>query len=108
MSLRKSLGYSPIGEIGGTKSSNNFSFIADRSESFPAEEPLVVEREIPETSEKSEQEVQEVREKKKVASYYLSVSLVKKLKQYSDYHGESYSAVVETAIQTFIDNEKDS
>lgn len=107
MSLRKSLGYSPIGEIGGTKSSNNFSFISDRSESFPAEKPQVVEREIPKKVE-NRRELKKEKEKKKVASYYLSVSLINKLKSFSDARGESYSSVVDKAITTYLHSKKDS
>lgn len=100
MSLRKSLGYSPIGEIGGTKSSTNFSFIADRSERLPARTPLVRETEIPAVP------VQQQLPKpggKKVASYYLSKDLIKRLKNRADFYGESYSSVVEIAIERYLE-----
>lgn len=55
----------------------------------------LVEREVPEPTE-------EPAPKKKVASYYLEVDLIDRLKRYSDNYNRSYSAVVTDAIEGLI------
>ncbi|WP_069131001.1 hypothetical protein [Rhodohalobacter halophilus] len=55
----------------------------------------LVERDVPEP-------VEEEAPKKKVASYYLEVDLIDRLKTFSDKINRSYSAVVTDAIERFI------
>lgn len=57
----------------------------------------LVERDVPEP-------VEEEVAKKKVASYYLEVDLIDRLKAFSDKVNRSYSAVVTEAIEKFISN----
>lgn len=55
----------------------------------------LVERDVPEPAE-------EEAPKKKVASYYLEVDLIDRLKAFSDKFNRSYSAVVTEAIERLI------
>lgn len=55
----------------------------------------IVERDVPEPEE-------EEAPKKKVASYYLEVDLIDRLKAFSDKFNRSYSAVVTDAIEKYI------
>lgn len=114
MGIKKSLGYSPLGE---PKTENSqFNFVADRK---PAGANKVTS--IFKDAERSggmmlassfsdkmkrkaaiEAESEEDRPEKKVASYYLEKDTLKKLKQWADIHKVSYSSVVEQAIQNHL------
>lgn len=114
MGIKKSLGYSPLGEPKSDES--QFNFVADRNppgaknvtsifkhadtsgsmrlaSSFS--EKVIKKAEEAEKRAESEQN----RPEKKVASYYLEKDTLGRLKQFADQREVSYSSVVEKAIQ---------
>lgn len=116
MGIKKSMGYSPLGEP--RTENSRFNFVADRK---PAGADKVTS--IFKDAERSggmklassfsdkvkrkaaieaEAEAEEQRPEKKVASYYLEKGTLKKLKQWADMHKVSYSSVVEQAIQNHL------
>lgn len=115
MGIKKSLGYSPLGEPKSDDS--EFDFVADRkppgaknvtsifkdadrasgmrlASSF-SEKVIEKAKKEADAEAKAEQE----RPEKKVASYYLEKETLIRLKQYADDHKVSYSSIVEQAIQ---------
>ncbi len=118
MGIKKSLGYSPLGEPRSDDS--QFNFVADRkpagsenvtsifkdadtsggmklASSFSEK---VIKR--AEAEAKNESKAEADRPEKKVASYYLEKETLNKLKQWADIHNVSYSSVVEQAIQNHL------
>lgn len=55
----------------------------------------------------SDEESEEVKADKKVASYYLEVNVIRRIKSYANRIRNTYSGVVSEAIQNYLD-EKDS
>jgi predicted HicB family RNase H-like nuclease len=108
MGLKKSLGYSPLGEPKSDDS--QFNFVADRKPAG-AENVTSIFKEADDRpggmklansfSEKvmSKAEENERRPEKKVASYYLEKETLKRLKLWAENQNVSYSSVVEQAIQ---------
>lgn len=109
MGIKKSLGYSPIGSQVNDDSS--FNFIPDRR--------VEESRNYIMDSKKNDKEMslagsfaKKVKEKsretdsrpeKKVVSYYLEVSTIKKLKKIADAREVSYSSIVDQAICQFLE-----
>jgi hypothetical protein len=107
MGLKKSLGYSPLGEPKSDDS--QFNFVADRKPAG-AENVTSIFKEADRSggmklassfSEKvmKKAEEDECRPEKKVASYYLEKETLKRLKLWAENQNVSYSSVVEQAIQ---------
>lgn len=110
MGIRKSLGYSPLGEPESDES--QFNFVADRKPAGAAnvtslfkdaEENGSNMKLASSFSEKvikrAAQEEAQDRPEKKVASYYLELETVKRLKLWAEKKKVSYSSVVEEALQ---------
>lgn len=118
MGIKKSLGYSPLGEP--KTDDSQFDFVADRkppgakkvSPIFRDAERAGGMRLASSFSEKMIKKAQEAedakaetaedRPEKKVASYYLEKDTLKRLKKYADEHKVSYSSIVELAIQNHL------
>lgn len=109
MGIRKSLGYSPLGEPESDES--QFNFVADRKPAGAAKVTSIFKDAETDSnmtlatsfSEKviknaSEEEAQH-RPEKKVASYYLELDTVKRLKSWANKKKVSYSSIVEQALQ---------
>jgi|AntRauTorcE11898_2_1112593.scaffolds.fasta_scaffold09830_2 hypothetical protein len=107
MGIKKSLGYSPLGEPKSDDS--QFNFVADRKPAG-AENVSSVFKEADRSgcmklassfSEKviKKAEEDENRPKKKVASYYLEIETLQRLKLWAEKHEVSYSSVVEESIR---------
>jgi len=122
MGIKKSLGYSPLGEPGGDDS--QFNFVADRkpagavnvtsifkdadtsggmhlASSFS--EKVIKKAEEAEKRAGAEKDPPE----KKVASYYLEKETLSRLRSYADKHEVSYSSIVETAIRRHLTSLED-
>ena len=85
MSLRKSLGHSPIGfsMIG----ESNFDFIPDRN---------------PVSSRNNSHHDNQDPPAKKIVSYYLEKPLIERLKQYCDENNKPYSHTASEAIEHYL------
>lgn len=114
MGIKKSLGYSPLGEP--RTENSQFNFVADRKPAG-ADKVTSIFKDAKRSggmklassfSDKMkrkaeiEAETEEYRPEKKVASYYLEIETLHKLKQWADMHKVSYSSVVEMAIQNHL------
>lgn len=122
MGIKKSLGYSPLGEPKSDDS--QFDFVADRkppgaknvTSLFKDAERAGGMRLASSFSEKmikkaqeaenAKAEAEEDRPEKKVASYYLEKETLKNLKKYADEHKVSYSSIVEMAIRNHLSSIK--
>lgn len=112
MGIKKSLGYSPLGEPKSDDS--QFNFVADRKPAgaekvtsiFTDAERSGGMKLASSFSEKvkrtAEIEDEDDRPEKKVASYYLEKETLNKLKQWADKYKISYSSVVEQAIKSHL------
>ena len=118
MGIKKSLGYSPLGEPKSDDS--QFDFVADRKP--PGAENVTSifkdadraggmrlassfsEKMIKKAQEAADAKAEAVgdRPEKKVASYYLEKDTLAQLKQYAKEHNVSYSSIVEQAIQNHL------
>lgn len=115
MGLKKSLGYSPIG--GPASDVSEFDFVADRNPAGPTEQNSIFdeagkgsgltlarsfsEKMIRQAAEAKQERVED-RPEKKVASYYLEVQTISRLKRKSDELGVSYSSLVESALKHYL------
>ncbi|REL33652.1 hypothetical protein DYD21_09595 [Rhodohalobacter sp. SW132] len=114
MGLKRSLGFSPIDSLGDEKS--EFSYVGDnrprsgRSDSifsdYQNDSSMSLANSFTEKmkAQKAQQEnlEEQDRPEKKVASYYLEVETLNKLKEWADSAKASYSSVVEAAIQAHL------
>ncbi len=119
MGIKKSLGYSPLGEPKGDDS--QFNFVADRKPAgagnitsiFKDADPSGGMRLASSFSEKMLKKAEEAEKRaeaeknppeKKVASYYLEKDTLNQLRSYADKHDVSYSSVVEMAIRKHLNS----
>ena len=112
MGIRRSLGYSPLGEPESDES--QFNFVADRKPAGAANVTSIFKDADTEGSmalatsfsekviKQAAEEEAEQRPEKKVASYYLELETVKRLKSWADKKKVSYSSVVEQALQSHL------
>ena len=115
MGIKKSLGYSPLGEPKSDDS--QFDFVADRKPPGAKNVTSIFkdadragcmrlassfsEKVIKKAQEEADAKAEAVedRPEKKVASYYLEKDTLARLRSYADKHEVSYSSIVETAIR---------
>ena len=118
MGIKKSLGYSPLGEP--KIDDSQFDFVADRKP--PGAENVTSifkdadsaggmrlassfsEKMIKKAQEAADAKAEAVedRPEKKVASYYLKKETLIQLKRYANHHNVTYSSIVEQAIQNHL------
>lgn len=106
MSKNKSLGSSPIGYSALSNGESSYQFIPDlgvsSSDSTSQSTVSTLDRKSNETSH-SDSKREEDSPDKKIASYYLEVSLIDRLKTMADEQGSYYSSVASEALHHWID-----
>jgi len=113
MGFKRSLGFSPLGSVKSEES--EFSYVGDerprsgRSDSifddYKSSSNLSLASSFSEkmkAQKRAEELEKEIRPEKKVASYYLEVETLERLKQWADEKKASYSSVVEAAIRAHL------
>jgi len=114
MGLKRSLGYSPINSFGDD--SSEFSYVGDNRprsgrkdsifDDYQASSCMSLASSFTEKMKAQKAEFDEAQEKdrpeKKIASYYLEIDTLNKLKEWADTTKASYSSVVESAIRAHL------
>lgn len=112
MGIKSSLGFSPLGAA--QRETSEFSYVGDqnprsgRSDSifddYKSSTNLSLANSFSEKmkAQRTAIESDEERPEKKVASYYLEVETLNKLKEWADAKNASYSSVVEKAIRAHL------